>query len=70
MNEYREAKLLYIETKERQRALHNVVKEIQERDAPAHALLEYVLFYVYLSGIVFQHTHSILTSSVLLDLLH
>lgn len=42
MNEYSEAKVLYLETKERQRALHNIVKQLQDKNAPAHALLEYV----------------------------
>jgi len=40
MNEYSEAKVLYVETKERQRTLHNIVKQLQDKNAPARALLK------------------------------
>jgi len=49
----KESQVLYYEAKQKQRALHEVVTALKDKNAPAHALLEYVflcfLFVVALS---------------------
>jgi hypothetical protein len=38
----KESKVLYYETKQKQRALHEIVTGLKDKNGPAHALLEYV----------------------------
>ncbi|KAH7887409.1 P-loop containing nucleoside triphosphate hydrolase protein [Phlebopus sp. FC_14] len=40
VNEYHEAKEVYLKTKERQREVHARVTKLKDRNAPAHAMLE------------------------------
>jgi hypothetical protein len=51
--EMKESQVLYYEAKQKQRGLHEVVTALKDKNAPAHALLEYVflwfLFMVALS---------------------
>jgi len=42
IQEMKESKVLYYETKAKQRDLHEVVTALKDKNAPAHALLEYV----------------------------
>ncbi|KAG2138085.1 uncharacterized protein EDB93DRAFT_1106448 [Suillus bovinus] len=46
VNEYHEAKERYQKAKDRQRELHARVRKLKDRNAPAHAKLEYALPYV------------------------
>jgi hypothetical protein len=41
IQEMKESKVLYYETKGKQRGLHEVVTALKDKNAPAHALLEY-----------------------------
>lgn len=53
VNEYHEAKERYQKAKDRQRELHARVRKLKDRNAPAHAKLEYALLCV-LSPIYLQ----------------
>lgn len=54
VNEYHEAKECYQRAKDRQRALHARVRKLKDRNAPAHAKLEYACLFCR-----FHFTHTL-----------
>ncbi|KAI6040438.1 hypothetical protein EDC04DRAFT_1511263 [Pisolithus marmoratus] len=54
VNEYHEAKELYMKARERQRELHARVTKLKDRNAPAHTILEYVSDVVHISRLYFS----------------
>src|ERR1700685_1161191 len=53
----KEAKVVYYEAKQKQRALHDKVTALKDKNAPAHALLEYVFRFSQLSFFLVASLH-------------
>src|ERR1700736_1228964 len=54
IQEMKESKVLYYETKAKQRVLHEVVTGLKDKNAPAHALLEYVSILALVGSSLYQ----------------